>query len=62
MAVARVADRVVEPSQPIVCNDSIRPQQQPGRDGEAERFGRFEIDDEFKARGLVRVPLRLRST
>ena len=31
----------------------IRPQQQRRRDGEAERLGGLEVDDEFERRGLL---------
>src|SRR5215470_3147361 len=33
-------------------DDLIRAQQQRGRDGEAERLGGFEVDDEFELGGL----------
>ena len=31
----------------------IRPQQQRGRDGEAESFGGFEVDDQFELGWLL---------
>src|SRR5215510_5348603 len=34
-------------------NDLIRPQQQRRRDGEAERFGGLEVDDELELRWLL---------
>jgi hypothetical protein len=36
-----------------LLDDLIRPQQQRGRDREAERLGRFEVDDQLKFRGVL---------
>src|SRR5262245_18501244 len=41
------------PSGVVLLNDLIRPQQQRRRDGEAEGFGRLEIDDESKLGWLL---------